>query len=327
MKIYHSTALMIDELVADAWTKEIIPRGVKLIPPPSLGDGSLLIWGDPSSLCLIDMDLVFAQPFLSLNSSEDLSIQITFAECAEMEYYKDLADIQTGHFGSFCYINNVCIPWFKNYPAHKKIKALTLLISNDFLKASNIDLSLETWNRLAIVINQFSFSLPSLTTILKQIRQSTIDDSLFFDYLRSKSLEAFLLLYDFALFKEKIKPRKLSKKSHLAVKNALDILDKNFIYPPIIDDLAKMLDINAKTLQSSFKEIVGLSIHQYIRTLKLQKSLILLESDRLTIEQISKSVGYQSKIHFYKAFQSVFSMNPSEMKKLLTAPPHATHFD
>lgn len=38
-----------------------------------------------------------------------------------------------------------------------------------------------------------------------------------------------------------------------------------------------MVGVDKKTLQFAFKEIVGLSIHRYIRTLKMQKALLLLE--------------------------------------------------
>ena len=77
-----------------------------------------------------------------------------------------------------------------------------------------------------------------------------------------------------------------------------------------------MIRIDKKTLQFAFKEIVGLSIHNYIKTLKMQKALLLLENDKMTIDEISKEVGYQSKIHFYRAFKGAFDCTPSQMRKI-----------
>lgn len=49
----------------------------------------------------------------------------------------------------------------------------------------------------------------------------------------------------------------------------------------------------------------------------MQQALLLLKDSNFSIEKISKEVGYNSKIHFYNAFDEVFGMKPLEMKNLL----------
>lgn len=320
MEIYHSTAHMLDELPKNGWAKDELRRGFTLIPHIDIGVGQIIVWGDPMTLCLLDMDITFNTPQFMLNYSNECGVQITFIEQIGMEYYKDESEIETGHFGNFAYVNNVCIPWFKKYPVGERTKALTLMVSDEFLKEENIHLSKEDWNRFARGINGRNASIPAVTSILKQIRQATISNELFERYFKTKAIEAFLLLWDYARKKEKTDLKRLNNKSHIAVKETIHILDNSFISPPIITDLAKMVGVDKKTLQFAFKEIVGLSIHKYTRTLKMQKALLLLEDRRMNIEDISKAVGYQSKIHFYRAFEKVFSIKPLEMKKLLTNP-------
>ncbi len=320
MEIYHSLSFMLDELSKNGWKKEIVPRGFTLIPDENIGAGQITIWGDPAKLCFIDMDIIYNTPQFMVNYSKERGIQITFSEQIDMMFYKDESGIETGYFGNFIYINNVCIPWFKRYPIGKRTKALTLMISEDFLKEENILLSEEDWNRFARGVNGRNTSLPTLTSILKQLYQTTISNDLFERFFKTKAIESFLLLWDYTQKKEKSDLKKMNTKSHKAVKDTIHILDKSFISPPIITDLAKMVEVDKKTLQFAFKEIVGLSIHKYIRTLKMQNALLLLENKEMRIEDISKAVGYQSKIHFYRAFEAVFSIKPLEMRKFLTNP-------
>ena len=315
MEAYHSTEFMLEELSKNGWNKEIIPKGFILMPNSYIGTGRIIVWNTENQLRLLDIDVTFSKPQFMMNYCKECGVQITFIESAQMEYYKDKTEIETGHFGNFVYVNNVCIPWFKRYTPNQRIKALTIMLGDDFLKEKNIFLSEEDWSKLARGINNRNISQPALSVILKQIRETAIDDELFDLYFKTKSLEAFLLLWDCAIKNEKNDLKRITHKSHVAVKEALTVIYKEYLSPPIITDLAKRIGIDKKTLQFAFKEIVGLSIHNYIKTLKMQKALLLLGNDNMTIENISKEVGYQSKIHFYKAFKDCFDCTPSQMRR------------
>lgn len=319
MEVYHGCIFMLEEMERNGWEKKLLPNGFTLTPNDDMGEGRIVVLGDlEKKICFLDMDVLFHTPQFMVNYSEERGVQISFIESSDVEYYKDKDDINVTPFGNFTYVNNVCIPWFKKYEINKPTKALTLMLSEDFLRGENIHLSKEEWGRFARCVNGRNTSIPALTAILRQISQTSISDEFFQLYLKTKAVEAFLLLFDHARKTEKSDLKKLSLKSHHAVKSTLLLLGENFISPPIITDLSKMIGIDKKTLQFAFREIVGLSIHKYIRTLKMQKALLLLENNSMTIEEIAKSVGYQSKIHFYRAFEDMFSMKPLEMKKMLT---------
>lgn len=319
MQVYHSFTSMLADMAKNGWMREDITNGFTLTPNSDMGTGRITILGDLNKMfCVMEMDILFYKPQFMVNYSTERGVQISFVESIDAEYYKDKDDILTGHFGNFIYINNLCIPWFKKYAINKPTKAITLMLSEDFLQSENINLSTEDWDLFAQAINGRNTSMPTLTAILKQIIQTSISDEFFQLYLKTKTIEAFLLLWDYAKKAENSNLKKLTKKSRIAVEAALELLNENFISPPIITDLAKLLGIDKTTLQFAFKEIVGLSIHKYIRTLKMQKALLLLANGSMTIAEIANSVGYQSKIHFYRAFEDMFSMKPLEMRKILT---------
>ncbi len=307
---------MFNSLEQNGWTARPNTRGITFSLDEHLGNGTMILLGNSNKFGFVDLDITYKNDNITLNFSENMGVQITFIEQNEMEYYKDESDPLHTFYGTFFYINNAPIPWFKKYPKQSRVKALTLMISDEFLKENGIDISTAEWNNLARAINTRNISIPQIATILKQIRYAEIDEELFPIYFKNKTIEAFLLLLNHSKT-QKHSLNRINAKSQTAVKNTVNLLCKNYISPPIITDIAKTIGIDKKTLQSSFKEIVGLSIHKYIRSLKMQHAVTLLKSSDMSIENISKEVGYNSKIHFYRAFDEVFSMKPSEMRALL----------
>ncbi len=146
-----------------------------------------------------------------------MGVQITFIDQNEMEYYKDERESLHTFNGTFFYINNAPIPWFKKYPKQSRVKALTLMISDEFLRENGIDISIPQWNNLARAINTRNISIPQITTILKQIRYAEIDEELFPLYFKNKTIEAFLLLLNYSKTQEHSLSR-INLKSQNAVK-------------------------------------------------------------------------------------------------------------
>ncbi len=316
MEVYNSYEDMISKLIKNGWSLEKTQRGITLKLHPQKGDGNFLVWGDASKASFVDINVKFSETNIMLNSSDIVGVQITFIYDIDMECVKDEKDFERVDFGTFFYVNNVCIPWVKKYPANSRVQALTLFVCDDFLKENDIHLSAEDWNKFARSINSRNTSIPQLATVLQQIRHTEIDETLFPAYFKAKAIEAFLLLLNYSKSQEENLSR-INKKSRTAVIEALRILSKHYVSPPIISELAETVGIDKKTLQFAFKEIVGLSIHKYIRSLKMQKALKLLKNRTISIEKISQQVGYSSKVHFYKAFNEVFNMKPAEMRTLI----------
>ncbi len=315
MKVYSDYNDIFEMLEMSGWTKEDTLGVYRL--DKSLGEGIMRILNVDEKLAFVDLDCMYDETSLFVESEDRLGIQITFIGDNNVEYYKDETSIEKTAFGTFFYVNNSCVPWVKKYPGGDRVKALTLFIGDDFLKDNGIDLSIREWNSIARGVNSRNASIPQIATVLNQIRYSDLTDDMFVHYLKAKAIEAFILLWDYSKGQETSLGR-ISAKSYTAVRDALNILLKNFVSPPVIIELAKTVGVDKKTLQSAFKDIVGLSIHKYVRALKMQQALTLMKQKNMTIENIAKEVGYNSKIHFYRAFENVFAMKPSRMKALIS---------
>ena len=86
--------------------------------------------------------------------------------------------------------------------------------------------------------------------------------------------------------------------------------------PPVIEVLARSVGIDKKTLQKAVQHLTGQTINEYIRSLRMEKALSLLMEGTMRIVDIAATVGYHSKMNFYRAFHSTFGCTPKEMLKI-----------
>ena len=63
-----------------------------------------------------------------------------------------------------------------------------------------------------------------------------------------------------------------------------------------------------------FKETLGQSPQQYLIQYRMTKATELLKGTRISIAEISRSVGYENQLHFSRAFKNVFGISPSQYR-------------
>ncbi|WP_307140628.1 hybrid sensor histidine kinase/response regulator transcription factor [Siphonobacter sp. SORGH_AS_1065] len=81
-----------------------------------------------------------------------------------------------------------------------------------------------------------------------------------------------------------------------------------------VENLSKHVGMSRGTLYSRLLELTGKTPVEYIRSVKLEKSAMLLEKSDLNISQIAYSVGFPNANYFTKSFKSQFNMLPSEYR-------------
>lgn len=189
------------------------------------------------------------------------------------------------------------------------------MIGEKFLFDNSISLPDNGWNRLASAVNKRKIFIPALSVACQEVKNTTVSDAVFALYFRGKIVEIIGLLIDYMLHAETTEYPAMHEKSRIAAKNALEILNRSFIDPPVINDLAHSVGVSKNSLQKAFRQFTGQSIYDYIVSLKIERALTLFEDRSLRIEDISKAVGYQSKITFYKTFENIFGCKPNDVRK------------
>ncbi|WP_435414201.1 helix-turn-helix domain-containing protein [Polaribacter aestuariivivens] len=82
-----------------------------------------------------------------------------------------------------------------------------------------------------------------------------------------------------------------------------------------INVLTRKVGLTAAKVQEGFKLMHGLTVCEYIRSVRLQKSEDLIMNTDLTISEIVYSLGFSSRSYFSKRFKEMYNCSPSNYKK------------
>ena len=95
----------------------------------------------------------------------------------------------------------------------------------------------------------------------------------------------------------------------LETKSKQHISNPNFT----IMGLAEEMAISYSNIFRKIKKMTGLTANQYLREIRFQEALKLLEAKRYgSVKAVAYSVGYKNTKYFSKNFKKRFGKNPSE---------------
>lgn len=95
-------------------------------------------------------------------------------------------------------------------------------------------------------------------------------------------------------------------------KRVKEIITKNMIDPPTLDDLAAEVGLNIKKLKEGFKDHYGMPVFTYLYHYKMEYARNLLDENQQNINEIASEVGYSSATHFIAAFKRKFGITPKQ---------------
>lgn len=76
--------------------------------------------------------------------------------------------------------------------------------------------------------------------------------------------------------------------------------------------ICREMGISRTILYAKIKALTGKSVHEFIRWVRLKKSVKLLLDGRMTVSQVAFEVGFNSHSYFDKCFVKQFGMGPKE---------------
>ncbi len=104
--------------------------------------------------------------------------------------------------------------------------------------------------------------------------------------------------------------------SNELVCNILDYINRNLFEEIKIDDIARVMYFNRTYIMKKFKRELGISIINYINTIKIYNSLKYLKYDKSILEIALKS-GYNSQEYYSEMFKMVLGVSPITYKKYI----------
>lgn len=99
------------------------------------------------------------------------------------------------------------------------------------------------------------------------------------------------------------------------INRLLDYLRKNLAQPHQINDLAARTHMSRRTFTRHFQKATGMTFGKWLVNERLQRSLELLETTPLSVEQIAEMAGFQTATSFRQHFRQRFKVSPSVWRK------------
>jgi len=91
-------------------------------------------------------------------------------------------------------------------------------------------------------------------------------------------------------------------------------LDIHFLSVLSLSSLSRMFFINEFKVKKGFKIMFGVSVFAYLRKLRMEHAMFLLQEGKLNIDEIAYLLGYEHPQHFSSAFKKFSGLNPSSFK-------------
>jgi signal transduction histidine kinase/ligand-binding sensor domain-containing protein/DNA-binding response OmpR family regulator len=81
-----------------------------------------------------------------------------------------------------------------------------------------------------------------------------------------------------------------------------------------VDMLAQNMNLSRSQVYRKIKALTDFTANEFIRQIRLKKSLKLLSEGNMNISEIAYSVGFSSQSYFTRSFKEYYGKSPSEMK-------------
>jgi AraC family transcriptional regulator len=99
------------------------------------------------------------------------------------------------------------------------------------------------------------------------------------------------------------------------LQRVLEFIDAHLHQSLTLAEIAAEVHLSSYHLARSFKQVLGVSLHQYIIEQRIERGRQLLESGNYTIGEVAKLVGFVDHSHFTQHFKRKYGVPPSAMLK------------
>ena len=103
------------------------------------------------------------------------------------------------------------------------------------------------------------------------------------------------------------------KKYASAVKRSVDFINDQLSDKLLLEDIAKAAYVSPFHFLRIFKKFTGITLHQYILSLRIERAKVLLRQKN-TIGKTLSRTGFLDQAHFTKVFKKIAGLTPKQFK-------------
>lgn len=106
----------------------------------------------------------------------------------------------------------------------------------------------------------------------------------------------------------------LSQNNSLVVKRAVAFLQRNYIRPISLDEIAREVGISKKRLEINFQQELGISPWEYLTRYRIKEAKDLLKTTDLPITEVAGQIGFDDPAYFSRLFRSHTGQSPKDYR-------------
>jgi len=99
------------------------------------------------------------------------------------------------------------------------------------------------------------------------------------------------------------------------IRQVLTLMHGNLGHGWTLEELGQQVGLSRSALAERFRNALGDTPLNYLRTLRMQKAMQLLADTRQTLEQVAQAVGYQDAFGFSKVFKRTTGQSPRQFRE------------
>lgn len=159
---------------------------------------------------------------------------------------------------------------------------------------------------------------PELNFIFQQIKDCPAKGHSRYLYMEGKVMEI-LSLVTHNLEQEQGRRHlsvKLDKKDKRSLGKAVTQMKRDLSAYPSILELAQTANMSPSRFQMAFRQVYGTTAYEYLKVMRMNYALLLLQDSDNNIRTVALKVGYRNAGHFSKLFKETFGMGPQEYRNI-----------
>lgn len=107
-------------------------------------------------------------------------------------------------------------------------------------------------------------------------------------------------------------PAAITKSEFQRLQHAKEVLLQRMDNPPSLLELSRIIGMNDFKLKHHFKAVFGTTVFGYLRDIRMEKAILLLQEGMTSVSMAAAHVGYTNASYFASAFRKRYGMNPGE---------------
>lgn len=281
------------------------------------------VWGDLHGFSAATADLTYPKDIIARSQFKQRYIGIGFNDEGSVVAYSRKNQLRHLHKGINCYVVESPSPFFMKINAGERLRFRALYFQESFFVENGIKLYGSFWRDAKQSISSAEIHSPELVSIFRRIENCRLKGMAFDTWIRGQGLAAVGHIMDLVQQYSVKPPIYLDEGEMKAIEKAKSILRSSIQNTPTILEICKKVGMNKNKLQEGFRLTEGKSIAEYVRAIRMERTLELLDSSDLSMQKIAKAVGYHGVSNFYTVFNRTFGETPAAIQKMFKKRPAA----